>query len=94
MSNEEHYATISMPTCFRAMAGELHSNRIDDFAICLLGAGEYLVKGIIQDHLHIKDNDGESWYVNESTVRNPHRPGNTPEAVASDNLANVLAKEG
>lgn len=71
---EEHYAVISIPTSFRAL-WDLHPDlkAEGDRATCLLGKGEYLVKGIVDSHLLIEDDEGARWYVSQATVANPHK---------------------
>jgi hypothetical protein len=75
MSNEEHYATISMPTRFDVLIPD-KNGEAPSGSLYVMEAGEYLIKGIQEDgrdkYLLIEDEDGVQWYVESRVVANPH----------------------
>lgn len=75
MSNEEHYATISMPTRFDVLIPDTNGEGASG-SLYTLREGEYLIKGIRQDgqdnYLLIEDDSGVQWYVESRVVANPH----------------------
>ena len=97
MSNEEHYATISMPTRFDVLIPDTNGEEPSG-NLYTLREGEYLIKGIRQDgqdnYLLIEDDSGVQWYVESGVVANPHATAPIRLPLSPNERATRLERKG